>query len=1137
MHKNGGQVSGASQGKLSLSFIWLNMTQFLGAMNDNILKLFIVFFLIGLKGSAATISAMAGAIFVLPFLLFSATAGILADRYSKRNMAVLVKIAEVGVTTLAVCAFFIKSEYALYMVLFLMATHSALFAPSKYGMVPEIVDKDQLSRANGILESFTYLAIILGSALAPILAQAMSYHYAGAAIFCVAVSLGGFFASRNIITTPAASPGKQFSFNFTGEIWKTLKLVKRDGYLLLAVLGAAYFMFIGAFIQINFIPYGMEVLHLTQEKSGYLFFVGALAIGVGSLLSGKLSGRNVEFGVVPLGASGITLSMMSLGLVSANLYFIVPLIFVLGVSAGLYIVPLQSFIQMRSPRANLGEILAASNFLSWTGVLFAAATTYLFTVSGMSTRQGFMVIAGLTLILTIVTIVVLPDFLVRFIALVLTRLVYRIKVIGDRNIPIEGPALLVSNHVTWVDALLLMSTQQRRIRFVMDREIYSKRLLNPVFRLMGVIPVSSSDSRKKIFNFIKDARKAMDDGYMVCIFAEGAITRSGMMQEFKSGLELVARGGRYPIIPVYIGGAWGSIFSYAHGRLLATLPSKLPYPITILFGQPMPAESTAAEIRQSVIELSTDYFESKKSDSISLGEAFIKSARKNWRRHAISDTSGKNLTYAETLVGSMALSEKIKKETDGHGYIGIMLPPSAGGTIANLSVALLGKVPVNLNYTVSAASINSAIEQCGIKYIITSRIFKAKLKSLPTFDGEVYLEDLITGITPLTKLFAWFKARLMPRRMLTPRKVVSADSLATVIFSSGSTGEPKGIMLTHYNIQSNIEGLRMVLRVSLKDNICAALPLFHSLGFTATLWLPLLSGFSVAYHSNPLEGAKIAEVVRKHRSSILLATPTFLAMYTRTAQPADFEFLRLVVTGAEKLKQAVAKSFHEKFGIFPLEGYGATELSPVVALSLPDIEIDKVYQKGFREGSVGHPLPGVAIKIVAPETGLPMPFGESGLIKAKGPNVMKGYLNRPDLTDEVIKDGWYITGDIGRLDNEGFLYITDRLSRFSKIGGEMVPHGVIEDELLDGLEQPARVVAVTSIPDEARGERLVVLYQKGACKLETLRRVMEESPLPNLWKPGRDCYFEVDSIPLLGSGKLDLQSLRQLALKAVAISA
>ncbi len=339
-------------------------------------------------------------------------------------------------------------------------------------------------------------------------------------------------------------------------------------------------------------------------------------------------------------------------------------------------------------------------------------------------------------------------------------------------------------------------------------------------------------------------------------------------------------------------------------------------------------------------------------------------------------------------------------------------------------------------------------------------------------------------------------------------------------------------MLTHHNIMSNIEALRMVFRVTLNDNICSALPFFHSLGFTGTLWFPLVSGFSATYHPNPMDGEKIAQVVREHRSTLLLATPTFLLAYLRRAKREDFATLRLVVTGAEKLKAKVADAFQEKFGIRPLEGYGATELSPVITLSLPDVEMDGVAQAGAKEGSVGHPVPGVAIRVVDPETNALRKPGEPGLILVKGPNVMLGYLGRPDRSAEALRDGWYVTGDIGIMDDDGFIRITDRLSRFSKIGGEMVPHGAVEDELHNRLGQTG-VVAVTSVPDERKGEKLVVIYARSAADAETLQHHLAESPLPNLWKPGRDCYLEVESLPILGTGKLDLKGIKEIALAAL----
>jgi acyl-[acyl-carrier-protein]-phospholipid O-acyltransferase/long-chain-fatty-acid--[acyl-carrier-protein] ligase len=566
--------------------------------------------------------------------------------------------------------------------------------------------------------------------------------------------------------------------------------------------------------------------------------------------------------------------------------------------------------------------------------------------------------------------------------------------------------------------------------------------------------------------------------------------------------------------------------------------------MTILFGTPMPATSTAMEVRQAVMELSCDYFDSRKPRRRALEQYFIQAARQNWGRRAIADTSGKSLTYGRTLACALALAGKLEgmitknlHPLEGGGikvgdHVGVLLPPSVGGVLTNLALSLLGRIPVNLNYTAAEGSLRSAVEQCGITTVITSRAFLEKVPGLPRLEGMIMLEDLLPSISGTDKLLALFKARLFPAGLLCNREGFSADSVATIIFSSGSTGEPKGVMLSHHNIMSNIEAFRMVFRATLNDNVCSALPFFHSLGFTATLWFPLVTGFSVAYHSNPMDGEKIAQVVREHKSTLLLATPTFLLAYLRRAKKEDFATLRLVITGAERLKGKVADVFQEKFGVRPMEGYGATELSPVITLSLPDVEIGGVRQHGAKEGSVGHPIPGVAIRVVDPESGAPLKPGEAGLMLVRGPNVMLGYLGQAGKTAEVIRDGWYVTGDIGVMDDDGFIRITDRMSRFSKIGGEMVPHGVVEDELHNRLGQTG-VVAVTAVPDEKKGERLVVLFVREAADAETLQRHMAESPLPNLWKPGRDCYVEVESLPILGTGKLDLKGIREIALAAV----
>jgi acyl-[acyl-carrier-protein]-phospholipid O-acyltransferase/long-chain-fatty-acid--[acyl-carrier-protein] ligase len=1120
--------------RLSRSFSALNATQFFGALNDNVFKLLATFVVIGAVGQAEAqkMSGIGGLLFALPFLLFTPAAGVLADRISKRSIIVLAKVLEIGVMALGVAAFAVGKPWLAFGVLFLMSAQSALFGPAKYGIIPELVTKDQLSRANSYIVMMTYLAVIIGTGLGPWLAEQVGGRYAVAAVACVVLAVAGTAASLGIGKTPPARATATASLFFVKDVWKTMRSIRHDRYLVMTVVAAAYFSLIGAFLQLNLIPFGIRHLGVSEVQGGYLFLPAALGIGMGAFVAGKLSGRNVEFGIVPMGAFGLTVCVFGLAVLPHGIATTLALVALAGFSAGLYIVPLEAFIQLRSPPDRRGEIIAANGFLSWIGVLLAAVFMLVFDALGLSPALGFFVMSVLTLGLTVAALRVLPDFLVRFIGLVLTRLCYRIRVLGLENVPIEGGALLVSNHVSMSDALLIQATQQRRIRFMMYRSIYEQHPLKAIFKLMRVIPIAMEDTPKKLLESLHLARQELDDGYLVCIFAEGALTRTGNMQEFKSGLERIVKGTSHPIVPVYLGGVWGSIFSHYYGPKRPSVPVRFPYPATVIFGKPLPPTSKSHEVRGAVLELSVDYMNDRKPEREPLGVCFARTARKNWSRDAMSDTTGKRLSFGRALAGSVALAAVLRKEVDGQDHVGVLVPTSVGGALTNLALAMLRKVSVNLNFTASKEAFASAIKQAEIRTIITSKAFIEKMPQFAEIPGLLYLEDLSARIAPSSKVLALMKARFLPVGMLCSARHFEADELATIIFSSGTTGEPKGVMLSHHNLISNVESLTLVFRPKPEDRLYGALPFFHSFGFLAGIWFPMLTGTPCSYHTNPLDGAKAAEVVRQDRCTALFATPTFLLSYIRRAEKEDFKTLRMVVVGAEKLKPKVAEAFEEKFGFRPLEGFGATELAPVAALSIPDVDVDGVYQAGTRIGSVGQAMPGVAAKVVDPESGAMLAPGHPGLLLIKGPNVMLGYLKRPDLTAEAIQDGWYHTGDIATIDDDGFITITDRLARFSKIGGEMVPHMAIEDAYIKGLQTHEHVLAVTSMPDEKRGERLVVLYTEAAGDPAALHAIIEKSEIPNLWKPDRNAYFKVDHIPVTGSGKLDVKSIKHLAADA-----
>jgi len=446
-------------------------------------------------------------------------------------------------------------------------------------------------------------------------------------------------------------------------------------------------------------------------------------------------------------------------------------------------------------------------------------------------------------------------------------------------------------------------------------------------------------------------------------------------------------------------------------------------------------------------------------------------------------------------------------------------------------------VPVNLNFTAGRDAMQSAVEQCGIRTVITSRKFLEKAK-LDAPEGAVFLEDLLSKTSGAEKLRAFAEARFLPARLLAARYGRGGrtpDSLATVIFSSGSSGTPKGVMLSHYNILSNIRAMAQVFWINDDDRVVGVLPFFHSFGFTVTIWLPMISGCGALYHPNPTEANKIGELVAKHKGTLLLSTPTFCSSYTRKCTKEEFASLRFVLVGAERLRESVANAFREKFGVELLEGYGCTEMSPVVAVNGPNFEAAKDTQIGNKAGTVGHPLPGVVVKVVEPSSMEELAPNQEGLLLVKGANRMLGYLGQPERTAEALRDGWYVTGDIGAIDDEGFVRITDRLARFSKIGGEMVPHLKVE-ECIYRIIGDHRCV-VTGIPDDQRGERLVAFYTRPDLTPADLWRALSDSELPKLWLPKRENICQIDALPTLGTGKLDLVAVKAKAQQIAAVCA
>jgi len=739
--------------------------------------------------------------------------------------------------------------------------------------------------------------------------------------------------------------------------------------------------------------------------------------------------------------------------------------------------------------------------------------------------------AGLLLAILLLMSAQNQEPLLHFIGKLLTGLFYRVETCGLEHLPKQGSVLLLPNHLTWVDAILLQYACPRPIRFVVFEDIYNKPILKPIFEALRAIPISPTHARQAI----KAASDRLAQGEVVCIFPEGELSRSGSLLKLKKGYELIARQANSPVVPVWLDQLWGSIFSFRGGRFFLKWPEHLPYPVTVAFGEALePRSADIATVREKLLELGETCFSRRPGLDRHLARSCVRGLKRKFNKEIVIDgMDGSRTSAGKILAAGLTFASYLRKRYADQSRIAIVLPPGRGAVVANLGVMLAGKTPVNLNFTAGRAALEASIARGEIKTAITAAIFEKRLGEFPWPEEKLYLEKTLPSLKKqivrnflLAKIlpFSWIN-----RFWKVPDK--GGHHEGVLLFTSGSSGEPKGVVLSHRNIHANVEQFSEMLNLREHDAILACLPFFHSFGCTVTVWYPLIEAVRIVTYPNPLEVTKNADLIEEHRVTLLLSTPTFLRAYIRKVDPAKLQGLDLVITGAEKLPQTVAESFRKKFQHTVLEGYGLTETAPVVSTNLPDPESSREndsIQPAHRPGSVGKPAPGIAVQIRDPETGKPLPIHETGMLWLRGPNIFEGYLHQPEKSAEVLQDGWFMTGDLGRMDEDGFLYIEGRLSRFSKIGGEMVPHETLEAKVNELLEAPEgeRLVVVVGIPDPSKGEAIVLLSTIDI-DLPKLRRQLTEAGIPNLWIP--KSVKRIDDIPVLGSGKLDLKTCKEIA--------
>jgi acyl-[acyl-carrier-protein]-phospholipid O-acyltransferase/long-chain-fatty-acid--[acyl-carrier-protein] ligase len=1092
-----------------------------------------------------TIKTVLAAIIILPFVLFAPTAGWISDRFSKRNVIITSLWAQFAI--MGMIGFSLAAHQLGFAILglFFLGLQCSIFSPAKQGIIKEIVTATKISAAVGIVEVTAIASMLIGGLAGGALfdfccSTLINPWHAAEATMAVLTGLAllSLIAGYQIQPT-AAHTNQPYRLELLWEHFGQLCDVWREPPIRLCVLGISYFYGLAGALYLTLFEISASV-HAngpgTAMQTGLYATTLGVGIILGSLLVTRLTTHQVEIGLIPIGSFALIAGAILAGLARPTAFYFYLALFGMGLAGALFVVPLNAHLQEQVRPERRGRILSANNlFVNLFGIVAVIAQYVITAHFEVTPRHQLLIYAIPTALVTIYIIYVTPEGLLRLALGLLGRTFYRVTPVGLESMPATGGVLLLPNHISYVDAVILQLACPRPIRFLVYDQIYQVRSLRWGLRLLGAIPISP----KKARTGIETAVNALAKGEVVCLFPEGALTRTATLQKLNRGYELIARKARVPVIPIWLENVWGSVFSYYGGEFFWKLPRFVPLRVWLYFGAPMTsAEASPETIRRSLYDLSETAFQARPELRSHVGYEAIRGLRKKFFTPVIIDANagGRSLTGGKLLAVSILLSRWLRKNVPEH-RVGIVLPPGLGATIANLGVVLAGKIPVNLNFTAGRAANETAIKRSGLRRILSAPAMVEQVKDFPWPDDRIDIAELLKSFPP-DQLKRWgILALLSPAPLLRrwiglPRWGDRAE--AGLLFTSGSAGEPKGVVLSHRNILANTAQIGAVLGQTKLKSILGCLPVFHSFGFTVTFWWPLLGGPPVITYPSPLDAQKLAELIEQYRIELLLTTPTFLRAFIRKAKQGQLNSLRLVVTGAEKLPLEVLRDFEEKFGVQVSEGYGMTEGSPAVAVNLIDEPPSRLNPDGVlarRVGSVGRMLPGITARIRDPETGEELSLFQSGMLWLRGANIFEGYLDDPHRTSDVLEEGWYKTGDVGRLDEDGFLFIEGRMSRFSKIAGEMVPHLTIEQKIAEawrdtdpGHEGP--VAVVIGIPDEKRGESLVLLTTL-PIEQNDLRQKLSAQGLPNLWIP--KVIKRVAALPLLATGKLDVRACQCLA--------
>lgn len=1100
------------------------------------------------------------ALIIIPFVLLFSVSGYLSDKYNKKDILIYGGLSSFALSLLMVLAYMSGSFILCMFVLLLLAIQSAIYSPAKFGIIIDIYGKNNLSKGNAAIQTISIISILFSIAVTSLvfenfyeshslffitnkdelLSQILPLTY-----FIVPVGFLEFVVSFLVL--------KKLDTNFTNQgnlslnkddllkaklLKENIKIITNDKIIYICVIGLSVFWAISQGMIAVFPSYAKDYLNITNVFTINLVIAASgLGIALGSYIYSKISKYYIELGTVSLGA--IMMSVMifiSLKLDSPLLIGICFLGF--GVFGGMFIVPLNALIQYNASKKQLGTILAGNNWFNSLAMLLMLCMTTIVAYFNLNSLNTLYLILTIISIGAIYTIVKLPQSLILLFLKTVVGLRYKLEVEGLKNIPNDKGTLLLGNHISWIDWAILLMSVPKEIRFAMDKTIYNKWYLKWMLKIFNVIPISHLGSKQAI----KEIAKALDEKQTIVLFPEGSISRTGHLGEFKRGFEVILNicKSDVVVVPFFIRGLWQSLFSRASKKYI---DSKTTKNVTIIFGKRIKKEkANIAYVKNEIIKLSSKVWKTHITEQPSLNEVVLKRLKEVKNEIIFADTLGVELSGYKFLSASILFSKLLKKQLLNQN-IGVVLPSSSAGAFINYSLLLQGKTAVNLNYTSDTNALISAVKKANISQIITSKKFVDKLQArgldisvLEEFARFYYLEDLKPQIKKSEAIRVFLTIKFLPCFILKLLylKKMKKDDIALILFSSGSEGNAKGICLTNDNILGNSEQIAAVLNANHQDIMVGILPLFHAFGVVVNTYLPLIQGIKCVCHADPTDAYGVGKVVQDYKGTIITATSTFYRLYTKNPKltPNMFETLRIVVAGAEKLNENVRAEFEKKFNKDILQGYGTTETSPVASCNLPDVYTNEGdFQIGCKHTTVGMPLPGTTIKIVDPQTFEELPNNQEGLILISGIQVMRGYLDDEEKTKSVLKrigdKVYYITGDKGKIDEDGFLTIVDRYSRFAKIGGEMISLGMVEEKLFGLFDSDIEFLA-TSIEDEKKGEKIVLLVSNiDEVKLQELKQNILTNFENKLMIP--NSIKVVDEIPKLGSGKKDYSKAKIIA--------